>query len=89
MNAPGHNPFPTGSYVEVWWPGERQWYAAHVADTRIELHKVMGTKVPFHEVFCHYELDSHEQWHSLHNNKVRKKTGVTYCISHKTPHYPL
>ena len=81
MDTPDCNPFPTGSFVEVWWPGDRQWYAAKVKDTRIELHKVKGAKVPCHEVYCVYELDDHEQWHSLHNNKIRKNTGVTYSIS--------
>jgi hypothetical protein len=82
MDAPGFNPFPTGSHVEVWWAGDRQWYAAKVTDTRIELHKVKGAKVPCHEVHCVYELDGHEQWHSLHNNKMREKIGVAYHISH-------
>ena len=71
MDAADYNPFPTGSRVEVWWTGDRQWYAARVTDTRIELHKVKGAKVPCHEVYCVYELDGHEQWHSLHNNKIR------------------
>ena len=71
MDARGYNPFPIGSRVEVWWAGDRRWYVAQVTDTRIELHKIKGAKVPCHEVYCHYELDYHEQWHSLHNNKLR------------------
>ena len=42
MDAPGYNPFPTGSRVEVWWPGDRRWYVAQVTGTRIELHKIKG-----------------------------------------------
>ena len=79
MDAADYNPFPTGSNVDVWWPGDKMWYAAKVTDTRIELHKVKGAKVPCHEVYCVYELDDHEQWHSLHNNKIREKTGVLHC----------
>jgi len=71
MDAPDCNPFPNGSRVEVWWPGDWQWYVARVVDTRIELHKIKGAQVPCHEVYCHYELDNHKQWHSLHNNKLR------------------
>ena len=81
MDAPDYNPFPTGSSILVWWPGDKMWYGAKVTDTRIELHKVKGAKVPCHEVYCVYELDYHEQWHSLHNNKIRKYTGVTHSIS--------
>ena len=76
MNASDYNPFPTGSRVEIWWPGDKMWYIARVTDTRIEMHKVKGAIVPGHEVYCLYELDDHEQWHSLHNNKIRGKTGV-------------
>ena len=84
MDAPGYNPFPTGSRIEIWWPGDKIWYTARVTGTRIELHKVRrrGAKVPCHEVYCVYELDNHEQWHSLHNNKIREKTGVIRPPSH-------
>lgn len=54
MDAPDCNPFPNGSRVEVWWPGDRQWYVARVADTRIELHKIKGAQVPCHEVYCQF-----------------------------------
>jgi hypothetical protein len=76
MDAPDYNPFPTGSSVDVLWTGEKIWYAANVTDTRMALHKIKGAKVPCREVYCVYELDNHEQWHSLHNNKIRATTGV-------------
>ena len=75
MEDPGNNPFPTGSHIEVWWPGNRQYFAAQVTDTRIEEHKIKGAMVPGHEIYCIYELDKHEQWHSLHNNKIRMIRG--------------
>ena len=65
------NPFPKGSRVEVWWTGERQWYIATVTDTRLEPHRVKGKDVLCHELHCQYVLDGLEQWHSLHNNRVR------------------
>ena len=79
MDAPDYNPFPSGANIEVWWPGDKQWFAAQVTNTRIEHHKIKGVKVPCHEIYCVYELDRHEQWHSLHNNKIRtirEQTGV-------------
>ena len=76
MDAPDFNPFPTGARVDVWWTGYKEWYTALVTDTRIELHKIKGALVPGHEIYCHYEVDDHEQWHSLHNNKIRETTGV-------------
>eukprot|EP00966_Prymnesium_polylepis_P019015 438317-Prymnesium_polylepis.1 len=78
--ASDFNPFPTGANVEVWWTGDKMWYSARVTDTRIELHKIKGAMVPGHEVHCVYELDNHEQWHSLHNNKIREETGVPLLI---------
>ena len=74
-----YNPYmyPTGSRVEVWWPGDQQWYVAKVTDTRIEAHKIKGARVPCQELFCHYELDDHKQWHSLHNNKIRAATATS------------
>ena len=82
MHAPDYNPFPAGSRVEVWWASDKMWYSAKVSDTRIELHKTRGAKVPCHEVYCVYELDDHEQWHSLHNNKIRESAGATHSIFH-------
>ena len=73
MDAPGCNPYPTGSRIEVYWPGDRQWFGAKVTDTRITSYKIRGKNVMCHEVFCYYELDAHQQWHSLHNNKIRSK----------------
>ena len=82
MDAPDYNPFPVGSRVEVWWTGDKMWYAARVTDARIELHKIKGAMVPCHEVYSVYELDDHEQWHSLHNNKIRKSAGATRSTFH-------
>ena len=90
MDAPDYNPFPSGARIEVWWPGDKQWFAAQVTDTRIEEHKIKGAKVPCHEIYCVYELDQHEQWHSLHNNKIRmirEKTGV--CKLTELVHAPI
>eukprot|EP00966_Prymnesium_polylepis_P236078 5459800-Prymnesium_polylepis.1 len=85
MDAPEYNPFPTGSRIQVWWSGDRQWYAARVTDTRIELHKIKGAQVPCHEIHCTYELDNHVQWHSLHNNKVRAYNSSGVCSHPATP----
>ena len=63
--------YPTGSRVKVYWPGEKQWYIAAVTSTRTEIHKVRKVQVKCREIYCVYELDGHEQWHSLHNNKVQ------------------
>ena len=78
MDAPDLNPFPTGSFVDIWWTGDKMWYTARVTDTRIEMHKIKGAKRPVHEIYCVYELDNHEQWHALHNNKIRGKIGVLH-----------
>ena len=37
--------------------------------------------VPSHEVYCHYEIDNWEQWHSLHNNKIRSATAAAQEVS--------
>ena len=81
MDTSGFNPYPTGSNVDVWWPGNKAWYRARVTDTRINLHKVKGSMVPSHEVYCHYEIDDWEQWHSLHNNKIRSATAAAQEVS--------
>ena len=50
-----------------------------MTNTRIEHHKIKGAKVPCHEIYCVYELDEDELWHSQHNNKIRilrEKAGV-------------
>ena len=65
MDAAGYNPFPAGSRVDVWWTGHKEWYTALVTKTRIELHRVKGLMVPGHEIYCVYELDQHQQWHSM------------------------
>ena len=65
MYAPDYNPFPTGSRVDVWWTFHKEWYTALVTKTRIELHKIKGLMVPGHEIYCVYELDKHQQWHSM------------------------
>ena len=72
-----HDRYPTGSRVDIYWPGERQWFTAQVTDTRTEVHTVKREKVLCREIYCVYELDDHEQWHSLHNNKVREAKTVT------------
>ena len=61
---------PAGSRVKIFWPGDKEWYIAAVTDTRIKLHKVKTAQTECREIFCVYELDGHEQWHSLHNNEV-------------------
>ena len=74
--------FPIGSRVEVYWIYEKTWYSAVVTDTRTEHHTVRHKRTLCREIRCVYELDSHEQWHSLHNNKVRPAdtAGTTYCV---------
>ena len=49
----------------VWWTGHKEWFTALVTKTRIELHRVKGLMVPSHEIYCVYELDQHQQWHSM------------------------
>jgi hypothetical protein len=82
--------YPTGSRVKVYWPGEKQWYIAAVTSTRTEIHRVRKAQVKCREIYCVYELDGHEQWHSLHNNKVQAAdttgthiavTSVLYTVS--------
>ena len=58
--------FPTASRVDVWWPGDNEWYVATVLKTRTMLHTIDGTKTLCREIFCDYDLDAHMQWHSLH-----------------------
>ena len=36
--------YPTGSRVDVWWPGDEEWYTATVLKTRTEPHTIDGTK---------------------------------------------
>ena len=36
--------YPTGSRVDVWWPGDEEWYTASVLKTRTEPHTIDGTK---------------------------------------------
>ena len=66
--------FPIGTHVDVWWYGEKQWYSAWVIETRIESHVISKKKCWCREILCRYDLDGVEQWHSLHNNKIRRST---------------
>ena len=76
--------FPTASRrVDVWWPGDNEWYAATVLKTRTMLHNIDGTKTLCHEIFCDYDLDAHMQWHSLHNNRLESWVAM---ISPLTPY---
>ena len=68
------DPYPSGSLVDIWWPGDRQWYSATVLTTRVMEHGAKGSKTRGREIYADYILDGHMQWHSLHNNKVRKTT---------------
>ena len=34
--------YPTGSRVDVWWPGDEEWYTASVLKTRTEPHTIDG-----------------------------------------------
>ena len=63
--------YPVGSCILVYWSGERQWFKANVTDSRTEVHKVKGVKISCREVFCRYDEDGHEQWHAIHNNRIR------------------
>ena len=70
------DPFPAGTKVEVFWKDDKIWYRGEVLKTRTEWHAIRGQKTLTRELFCFYELDSHMQWHSLHNNRVRRaQTG--------------
>ena len=70
-NALDYDKFPAGTRVQVWWSGDRQWFTATVSVSRTVKHKVKGLKIPCREIYCVYELDDLEQWHSIHNNKIR------------------
>ena len=72
--------YPTGSRVDVWWPGDEEWYTASVLKTRTESHTIEGTKALCREIFCDYDLDGHMQWHSLHDDDVRECYGRTRCM---------
>ena len=63
--------FPTGSRVEVYWPGDEEWFAAAVLKTRTMSHNIDGAQTLCREIFCYYDLDLHMQWHSLHEDDVR------------------
>eukprot|EP00966_Prymnesium_polylepis_P267076 6170135-Prymnesium_polylepis.1 len=65
------DPFPTGTRVDVWWPGDKRWYRASVLKTRTAWHSILRTKTLCREIFCDYELDGVLKFHSLHNTKVR------------------
>ena len=42
--------YPTGSRVDVWWPGDEEWYTATVLKTRTEPHTIDGTKARCREI---------------------------------------
>ena len=65
------DPFPTGTRVDVWWPGDKRWYRASVLKTRTAWHSIQRTKTLCRELFCDYDLDGVMKFHSLHNTKVR------------------
>ena len=67
--------YPMGYRVDVWWPGDKEWYSATVLKTRVESHTIAGMKTTCRAIFCDYDLDGHMQWHSLHNNDVRTCTS--------------
>ena len=48
---------------------------AAVTDTRIKLHKVKTAQTECREIFCVYELDGHEQWHSLRSTVVAREVS--------------
>ena len=47
-----YNPFPTGSRVEIWWTGDKMWYAAKVAESEVEFS--FQNPAPPIEVFREY-----------------------------------
>ena len=85
----GCNPYPCGSRIEIWWAGDRAWYAAHVTCERIEMHTLKGVKTRCYEILCHYELDDLTQWHSLHNNKVRMASNAGDVCGGACPPTPV
>ena len=70
------DPFPAGSKIEVFWKEEKTWFSASVLVTRTRWHTLRKSKTLTREIFCDYDLDGHMQWHSLHNNKIRHRTGL-------------
>ena len=38
--------------MDVWWPGDEEWYTASVLKTRTEPHTIDGTKALCREIFC-------------------------------------
>ena len=74
--------YPSGSHVDVWWCGDKQWFLAKVTDTRTSVRTIKGEKVIVLEIHCRYLLDEVEQWHAMHNTTVRftsKSTGESVC----------
>ena len=67
--------YPADSRVDVWWPGDEKWYSATVLKTRTASHTIEGAKTVCREIYCDYDIDSHMQWHSLHNNEIRVCTS--------------
>ena len=67
--------YPKDTRVEVYWPLYKNWYAATVLETRVRAHKVKAHEpsVKCREIFADYD-DGWQQWHSLHNNSVRRIT---------------
>ena len=49
---------------------------------------VKREKVLCREIYCVYELDGHEQWHSLHNNRVRIPKEVAETSKGQFPPRP-
>ena len=77
MGSLGYDRYPTGSRVEVWWPGDKKWYLAEVTETRTQLRTIRREKVLCREIYCLYALDGLDFWHSLHNTRVRVATTTT------------
>ena len=78
--------YPRDTKVDVWWPGDRQWYSGTVLTTRVMKHGAKGRKTRDREIYVDYLLDGHMQYHSLHNNKVRKTvTGAFVCALASRP----
>lgn len=69
------NRYPTGSRVDVWWSDDNEWYTATVLKTRTMSHNIDDVEISCGELFCHYDLDQHMDWLSLHNSDVRLCTS--------------
>ena len=66
--------YPVGTIIEIYWHGDKAWYAGVVLDSRVRKGGVHGRSIERREIKVRYAADDKVLWHAICDYNMREQS---------------